>query len=101
MVLETLDTTKCSSDHEIVSSKYACDEDVILADLARKCKRKKGLEKDKKKKGKDGIMFKVKKALQKEGRMTMRRLMVAFFRNQITSVSESGSINTKETRKTI
>ena len=52
VVLETRDRTNCSSGHEIISSKNACDEDIILVDLAIKCKRKKGVAIDKKKKRK-------------------------------------------------
>ena len=58
VALEFPDSIKRSNVHEFSPSKNNCDEELFLADLAFKGKRKKKSVKDKKKKVKNGIMFK-------------------------------------------
>ena len=58
VVLESLESIIRSSDYEFGRSKNNCDEELSLADLTIKDRRKKKSVKDKKKKVKNGIVFK-------------------------------------------
>ena len=60
VVLETQFKSDCPSDHELVSSKNACNDDVLLADLVKKDKKRQGLANEKKKLKTSSIKLKPK-----------------------------------------